>query len=603
MRPPWFVGCCSTDSLVGAPAPERMSAVLEGRRRLWADHAVRRVDTAGLRLVLSGTCASTTDAVSDVLRAIAQGRQDAEALTGLGGSYHAILDDGHALTVVGDLAGLRPIFTATVGALQLFASTPLGLAHVVGSEVDADFLAPRLLAPEAIELSELSTAFTGICRVPQDAVLRCAPDGLTLIKRRSLFVQSGYDGSAALRDALTAAVEARMGGGVSTDLSGGLDSTSVALIAATRSAEDLRAVTYIDPLACGDEDVVLAREVGALFGGLDHVFVHGGTDSLPYTAIETIDAAVFDEPTQEVLLHARTRARLAPARGRTFHLGGDGGDVVLSGPLTYLVDLARCRRYRTLIREATGLARLRQRPASAVIRAALQSVRTSYGEQLADCAAILEGTQSFEQRTWRRPGIEASLAWFRLSPVAAWSTQATARRVAEQLNAAAVHVRDFDADDMALRAVRRHADATRQAQRLASTWSIALQTPFFDDAVVAACARVPVVERTTVGRAKPLLGAALAGTIPPQVLERRSKGDYSAAEYAGLRAAGPQLLRLMATPRLADLGLIEPGRVLPVLEAAIAGESSPMAALGDVIAAELWLRAEPAAAAYSWKKG
>ena len=340
-----------------------------------------------------------------------------------------------------------------------------------------------------------------------------------------------------------------------------------------------------------------------MLGGCEHVFVEGGTDSLPYTAIDAIDAAVFDEPTQEVLLHARTRTRLAPAHGRALHLGGDGGDVVLTGPPIYLIDLARRHRYRTLVREAAGLARLRQRPASTVVGAVLRSARSSYAAQLRECADLLDGPELFEHHGWRRPGIEASLAWFRLSPAAAWSTRNAVRRVGEQLRVTALQVPELDADNMALRAVRRHADATRQSQRLASAWRIALQAPFFDDPVVTACTRVPVVERTTVARAKPLLGAALAGIVPSRVLERRSKGDYSASEYAGLRAAGPLLRRLMTAPRLADLGLIEPGRFQPVLEAAIAGETSPMGALGDVIATELWLRAEPVAAAYQWKKG
>ena len=205
-------------------------------------------------------------------------------------------------------------------------------------------------------------------------------------------------------------------------------------------------------------------------------------------------------------------------------------------------------------------------------------------------------------RGWHRPGVEANLAYCRLSAAAAWSTAAAAERVAERLRALAPAVPDLDADALALRAVQRHGGLTRQARRLASTCSIDLHAPFFDDPVVAACTRVPVIERTTMARAKPLLGKALAGLVPTEVLERRSKGDYSASEYAGLAAAGPRLLQLMTDPRLADLGLIEPGRVTPALEAAVAGAASPMAGLAEVIATEIWLRAGPVAAAYPWKK-
>lgn len=602
MRPPWFAGCCSAARSDDSVFPEDARLVLRGRRRLWADHRVRQIGAAGLRLVVSGLCSAPSDELARILAAIAAGREDFEALTGLGGSYHVILDDGNALSVAGDLAGLRAVFTASAGGLHVFSSTPLALAGLMGSELDSSFLAARLLCPDAVELLAQSTAFTGIQRVPQDAMLRCAPDGMTLVKRRPLTVQPGYDGDGALREALTAAVAARLTGPVSADLSGGLDSTSLALIATRHGAKNLRAVTYIDPLACGDEDVAYARSVTGLLGGGEHVFVEGETDSLPYCGIEEADPTVFDEPSQEILLAKRARERLAPALGRSVHLGGDGGDVVLAGPLNYLVDLARNHSYRALIREASGLARLRQRPAGTVIRAALRRARSSYAEELIGCATLLDGPELHQPDGWRRPEVEANLAWCRLSPIATWSTPPTAQRLSERLRHLAQDAPGLGADAMALRAIRRHGDLTRHAQRLASTWKINMQMPFFDDPVVSVCTRIPAIERTTMTAAKPLLAAALTGIVPAQVLERRSKGNYTTSEYAGLRAAGAQLRRLMAAPRLADLGLIEPGRIQPILEAAIAGTTSPTGALGDVIAAELWLRADPVATAYTWKR-
>jgi asparagine synthase (glutamine-hydrolysing) len=551
-------------------------------------------------LVVSGTCAAPTDALTRLLERIATGRESIEAVTGLGGSYHAILDDGSALVVVGDLAGLRPVFTASVGGVPMFASTPLGLAGATRTGLDAGFLAARLMCPDAVELHESSTAFSEIRRMPQGAILRCAAEGMTLIKRPPPVVQAGYDGAPGLRSALVQAVQARLTGPVSADLSGGLDSTSLAMIADSHGAQDLLAVTYLDPLACGDEDAAFARRATTLLRTGKQVVIEGGADSLPYSGIEDIDPLVFDEPSQELLLAARTRIRLAPATERTGHLGGDGGDAVLTGPLTYLVDLARRHHYRALIREATGLARLRQRPATALVRSALSHARGTYARELIRCAAKLTQSDSATPGGWRRPGIEESLACCRLSPTSAWSTPQAAHRLAERLYALALQAPALGADAMALRAIRHHADLTRQYQRLTSTWNIVSHAPFLDDSVVTACTRVPVIERTSVSAVKPLLGAAVAGLVPRAVLERRSKGDYSASEYAGLRAAGLFLCDLMAAPRLADLGLIEPARVRPVLEAAIAGAASPLGALGDLIATELWLRADPTAATYRW---
>lgn len=601
VRPPWFVGCCGADPR-GVVFPEGVPLVFERPRPVWADHQVRHIAAGGLRLLISGVCAATTREIERLLGRIGTGREGVHALTGLGGSYHVVLDDGMSLTAAGDLAGLRPLFTASHRGLHLFASTPLALAGLVGGEINTDFLAARLLVPDAPELFSRSAAFTGIERVPQDAILRCTPDGTKLIKRPPVVVQPGYDGASGLRDALTAAVAARLSGSVSADLSGGLDSTSLSFIAARLGAQDLRVITHVDPLTCGDEDVEFARTVSDSLGVGEHVFVEGALEALPYAGIEDADPTVFDEPSQEILLAEVARERLAPARDRAVHLGGDGGDVVLTGPPCYLVDLARRHRYRTLIHEAAGLARLRQRPAHTVVRAALRHARSSYRDELLACAAGLERPRQVSVPGWRRPGVEANLAWCRPSPASAWSTPSSARRVAERLRALAPLAPMIDADDAALRLVRRHGDLTRQSQRLASTWGINVHTPFLDDPVLSVCSRVPVSERTTVAALKPLLGKALGGIVPAEVLARRSKGDYSASEYAGLRASGPYLRRLMGEPVLADLGLIEPERVRPVLEAAIAGASSPMGALGDLIASELWLRAEPAKAAYPWKK-
>jgi asparagine synthase (glutamine-hydrolysing) len=153
---------------------------------------------------------------------------------------------------------------------------------------------------------------------------------------------------------------------------------------------------------------------------------------------------------------------------------------------------------------------------------------------------------------------------------------------------------------VALRAIRWHGSLTRQTQRLAESWGVRLHAPFLDDPVLAACVSVPVTERTSGYVAKPLLGRALEGLVPDEVLARRSKGDYTASEYAGLRAAAPYLFKLLRDPLLADLGLIEPSAVARALSEAVDGQAAPLGALADVIAVEIWLRAVHNAELTSW---
>jgi asparagine synthase (glutamine-hydrolysing) len=118
-----------------------------------------------------------------------------------------------------------------------------------------------------------------------------------------------------------------------------------------------------------------------------------------------------------------------------------------------------------------------------------------------------------------------------------------------------------------------------------------VHVPFLDNQVVAACMSVPVADRTTAAHAKPLLAAALDGLVPARLLARPTKGDYTACLYAGLQQAAPHLRELLTDPLLAELGLIEADTLRVGLDQATSGLAFPVAALGDVIATEQWLRA------------
>jgi asparagine synthase (glutamine-hydrolysing) len=594
--PEWFIGCWARTEIKAASFPSAPLRIFEGERSLWASGPLRVAGAAGWRVAICGLCVASTQDLEHLLARIAGRCEPLEALTGLGGSYHAVVDDGRTLTVLGDIAGLRQIFTAEVYGVKFFASSPGPLAAVLHAQVDEQWLAAKLLCPGAVELHERSTAFAGVSRVPPGWMLRCGRSGATPIRRSDPTPdgRTPLEAAKALGDALHAAVAARRGDyPISSDLSGGLDSTSLALLAARHGP--VLALTYVDPLASGDEDVVFARAAAAGVPGISHQLVTGDTGTLPYSGIGGTDPLMLDEPSQDLLIAARARARLAPAAASAAHLVGDGGDVVLSGPLTYLADLARARRYKALAREATAWARLRQRPATSVIRAAMRCAASTYAQDVQRCAYAMEAVAGGRAPAWHRTGVEANLTWCRPSAAAGWAGAGAARQMAERLHALAdERTSRLGADTMALRAVRWHGNATRGTQRLAAAWGIALHAPFLDDAVIRACAALAVTQRTTAYEAKPLLRRALAGAVPAEFLDRRSKGDYTASEYAGLRDASPTLRALLREPLLADLGLIEPRPLFAALDDAVDGRAAPLGALGDVIATELWLRAQHA---------
>lgn len=82
----------------------------------------------------------------------------------------------------------------------------------------------------------------------------------------------------------------------------------------------------------------------------------------------------------------------------------------------------------------------------------------------------------------------------------------------------------------------------------------------------------------------------MAGMMPSEVMDRHSKGDYSAETYCGARSAAGALRELLRNSRLAALGVLEPEAALGAVDRMIAGVAVPLGALHMVLAAETWLR-------------
>jgi asparagine synthase (glutamine-hydrolysing) len=136
----------------------------------------------------------------------------------------------------------------------------------------------------------------------------------------------------------------------------------------------------------------------------------------------------------------------------------------------------------------------------------------------------------------------------------------------------------------------RHVARTLHALRDAIDIDITLHAPFLDSTVVETCLSLPAHRRWDPFIAKPLLRNALAGLVPIEILDRRTKGDYTQPAYAGLRRASNTLRKLFESPATADYGLIEPAPVRETLGNALQGMPAPWGAINQLIAIELWLR-------------
>ncbi|GGY04379.1 asparagine synthase-related protein [Streptomyces hiroshimensis] len=433
-----------------------------GARLLWGDPAplwavgdwrpdeVRVVQLDPLtRLAVLGRCGAGDEQLRAGLVAARGGAL--RHLTAWPGSYTAVAQVGRRTTVVGDLAGARPVFHTAWAGGTAYATAALPLADLIEAQLDIGHLAALLACPDSPEALGDGTPYRGVRRVPPGhaLVLRDGsrdiigyePTASLAVSAPQLQPEKAVDG---IRSALVEAVRTRLaaprhapdhgfggldpgpvpgmgpahrraarGGpapGIGADLSGGSASATLALLAAglpgmpgtplghgTGGGERLLAVTFNDLVT--DDNRVREAELErahaiAANPRLRHIVVAAGEEALPYA--DLAGGPLTDEPGPALVTAERHRHRLAV--GGADHLVGHGARQVLDAHPARLADLLMDRRRRHLLRPVSALARADRTAAQAlfipftVYRAARRLARTSYREGMEAAAGQLRAT-------------------------------------------------------------------------------------------------------------------------------------------------------------------------------------------------------------------
>ncbi|MFJ6939104.1 asparagine synthase-related protein [Streptomyces sp. NPDC101132] len=593
------------------------------------------------RLAVLGCCGATDEELRRGLYAARGGAL--RHLTAWPGSYTAVVQAGRRITVVGDLAGARPVFYTPWANGTAFATAALPLADLIEAQLDIGHLAALLACPDSPEALGDGTPYVGVRRIPP---------GHALILREGSREITGYEPVASLavaapqadpdravegvREALVEAVRARLTAprhapdtlpydpgpvpgmgpaerraargapapGIGADLSGGSASATLALLAAglpgvpgtvlghgTGAGERLLAVTFNDLATPQGHEAELERARAiATNPRLHHVVVAAAEEALPYAEL---DGPLTDEPGPSLVSAARHRRRLAA--GSADHLVGHGARQVLDAHPARLADLLLDRQRRHLVRPVAALARTERQSLAVpltVYLAARRLSRTTYMSGIRDAASRLRG-HSFDDPGGVVASSLAALTWSRPGPAARWLTGEALAEVSIRLEAAAgrppLSLRPGEARARA--ALARHAADHRVFEQAVEVRSQRLHAPFLDNQVVRAARALPEALRVQPGARASVLRAVLAGTgvreLPPGW--GAVAGDNPAAR-AGLRWALDELLDLFSAPLLADAGLVEARVVQRALVEAADGAPVPLDGLADLVSTELWLR-------------
>ncbi|WJV44470.1 asparagine synthase-related protein [Streptomyces flavofungini] len=593
----------------------------------WEPDEIRQVTVGPVRVVVIGRCPVTTTHLEGLCRRL-RTLADVDALARqLPGSFHLVAAAGNATRVQGSVTGLRQVFHARLdGGIPVAADRADALAALTGAGIDEHALALRVVCGGMLPppLSDRS-AWTGVSTVPHDHCLVLEPDRAR--ERRWWSPPAPElgleEGASAVREALVTAVDGLSGGlgvggdagggggpdggsgpgagsdpeggrglsgdgrtgvgsGLSADMSGGMDSTSLAFLTA-RHTPDLLTFRWAEA-ETGNDDARFAALAAAELPGAHHLVV--AQSDLP--SIFTDPAALAD--TERPYLYTRSQARMRhtaavlAAHGSRRHVAGHGADELFGRMPGYLHRLAR-RHPLTLLRHLRGSRALGRWPLWGCLTqlARAESIAQWWRAQADDLTAPPPPP--------RLPSIGWGLAPLRAP---AWATGIAIDAARAALRATAEHARPL-ADDRGphqnLAALRITSPAYRQVSRLFAAEGVRLEQPFLDDRVVEAVLAVRPHERTTPWQYKPLLARSMRGLVPDAVLDRTSKGDFSADLRAGRQANLAAIIDVFSSGTvLADLGLIDPESVRAYLLAPQA-DSSRDIAVEQLLGCETWARA------------
>jgi asparagine synthase (glutamine-hydrolysing) len=514
-----------------------------------------------------------------------------EAIGRLKGIFSLLIADrARGLLCARDPLGIRPLFYAEVpGALLLSPSIEVLLAHAgVSSQLNRACLVDRLTRrwPAGDE-----TYFTQVRRVPPGHLMWVGGGlGRRVHRYWNPVPADGPvawipDHEAQERfEALLGQAVARClsGGRAGIYLSGGLDSTIVAMLVADRC----RGQGWAPPWALslvfpetGREEAAVQRGVATELG-LPHV-------QFPFedaVGPEGTLAAALDltrtMPAPLALIWRPALERLT-LRGREHGcrviLAGDGADEwlwenpIIAADLLGRLDLAGLHRLWRIYARSYHFSR----------RAAFRLVMWRYGvkQLLPDvyhAAAMGLGARRLIEQRWRTAAwrAAASPAWVAPDPT-------LRAQVAERLEAA--YVREAAGRKLGshyLRDTRLRLDSADKWFREEETFlvgqrmGIPIREPFWDPDLIGLLVRVRPLARSAGGLAKALVRRPLSRRFPRLGFDRQRKSNLGAAFLSVLSTqAGPARQAMGGFPVLADLGVIDGERVRVLLDDALAGRS------------------------------
>lgn len=471
------------------------------------------------------------------------------------GDYAAVLVCRDRILLMRDEQARIPLFFRESGGRVSAVSTSV---RCLGSaaELDPRYFCRYLTGNLAQPHSDL-TPFAGVHRVLGGEVVELSLTGqlrsrtLRPARRATDLSEATADGACLdeaaqeLRLALETAVGRRMGTTTACHVSGGTDSTSVALLAARLLAEERGGAGDLVLLAGRFSRGELAAERPYLDVAMEAIRRH--TPAARAVMVDADDVADFDDfqhhagDADEPSAHAFRAPFWARLHGAAAELGCDtlltgcGADPVVDANPYHLHRLARTGQLRQMTEQARAWAAGSERGLRDIVHAyVVQPAFPLAAERITAFrrgGTVLGGLGTFNRPGWLRPGF-ARAHGYRDAGIAE-SRFVYGRKPEQSLYAAANYVAAPDL--LSWQRARRD--------------GFFLSHPFLDPEVVATMSRLPAAAAFRPGRPKAVLREAMADLLPAPIRGRALKVPFNDLYARGLRTHGDALIALCRTAR------------------------------------------------------
>ncbi|MBK8259143.1 MAG: hypothetical protein IPK82_41610 [Polyangiaceae bacterium] len=499
------------------------------------------------------------------------------------GDFAVVIWDGHLreLILARDPLGARSLFyfekrgeVHVASQIEALLTSPAAPPHAVRFDNVALLLAERYVEDHGPLLADISSVLPGETVRIGAGVDRHQKKVWPIAK--PLLALSESDAADLFFDTLKTAVMRRMRGAerVAVHVSGGLDSSSIAVLAAHVANENGQAppvlVRCVFPGLSCDESTFSQAVADHLRLPISSVALPGDLNA--YTPSAAASKAALTNPFSEMLAG---QIAAAAAQGVHTTLTGAGSDQLLQ-PTGYELADALLRRDASAVSEWSGLREtpFSRAPAKKILRMGFGRI---WPDSLRSLGRALVGRR-VHMPEWMTKTAQSAVRRYLVPPLGgrdfASFPSLSSRRLATQLI--------WDPD---------YRYSIALANAVGAAHSAELCHPFFDRDVIDLLLQFQAEQRSPTRPPKLLLRRAMRRLLPQVIALRESVAEFSPFVRAALiEPHGAEIERLLQNGRLADLGLIEPKSVTLIVQQARSGDNFVLRDVVSLTSVETYLR-------------